>query len=147
MGCADGYARDCESLTGCIFGLIPLCSRVCCSYLSCVLCVQIFGTWRSRRLVHGDIKPSNIGLDASTKQLFLMDVETIVTVPEGEDSELFEGFYTEQYAAPEVLGESTVNLTSDLYSVGVMLGELVKAKVCTCRYILSHACARVLQRS
>lgn len=63
-----------------------------------------------------------------------MDVETIVDVPEGKDSEAFEGRYTSLYAALEVK-QGTVNLTSDLYSVGVMLRELMRAKMCSVLHI------------
>lgn len=85
--------------------------------------VQILADWRSRRLVHGDVKPSNIVVD-SDWHVFLLDLESVVELPTAKTTHRSKA-YTVVYAAPEVRKKKVVTLTSDLYSVGVMIAEAV----------------------
>lgn len=87
--------------------------------------------WHSHRWIHGDIKPSNLALDEEWR-LHLLDLESAVQLEEGEYS-CDSGVHTEKYAAPEVLGDRMrVTLTSDLYSAGVIIREVLRVCAVVC---------------
>lgn len=79
-------------------------------------------------ILHRDIKPSNILLD-SQGQPKIIDfglAQDMLHVPGVEE----EVFGTPHYTAPEVLGRpSAVNARADLFSVGVILHELLTGRV------------------
>ena len=81
--------------------------------------------WRQHRLVHGDLKPTNIGVDGRG-QLLLFDLESVVEIPEGEVEVILErALCTKQYSPPELLHRNAVNLETDLFAVGVMLQDVL----------------------
>lgn len=94
-------------------------------------CLQILQAWAAAGLVHGDLKPSNIGItDDDDDTVYLLDVETVVTLDPGKDfTPTPKGFRsTEKYRAPEVNEKDAVCSKSDLYSVGIALREVAKVR-------------------
>lgn len=83
-------------------------------------------------MVHGDLKPSNIGVTYNNI-VYILDVETVVRLdPSKAYTATPSGFrYTSRYEAPEHAERGVVCSKSDLYSVGVALLEVGKV-VGTC---------------
>jgi serine/threonine-protein kinase len=77
----------------------------------------------SRGMVHGDIKPSNIMLNASGS-LKIIDVGSVFEIT----SPPTEHYVTPAYSAPEFLETGTMSKQSDLASVGYVLIELLSGK-------------------
>lgn len=78
-------------------------------------------------LIHRDIKPSNVMLrsDGSVK---LIDFDTVRSYKEAkkQDTVLLG---TEEYASPEHYGYGQTGITSDIYSAGVMMHEMLTGKI------------------
>ncbi|MCY0910378.1 protein kinase domain-containing protein [Massilia antarctica] len=78
------------------------------------------------RLIHGDIKPANLMLEASGK-VRIMDFGLARKIdPQATESVVFdqtEG--TIAYLAPELMMGSTLSAQSDVYSLGVVMYELL----------------------
>jgi formylglycine-generating enzyme required for sulfatase activity len=79
-------------------------------------------------IIHRDIKPDNVLLDESGEP-FLIDFG-IARVEEGGKAKTGTGFSigTPQYMSPEQLDAKPINLTTDIYSMGIMLFELLTGK-------------------
>ncbi len=81
-----------------------------------------------RLVVHRDLKPSNILVDAAG-HVRLLDFGIALlqdeTRPQAALTELGQPLLTPQYAAPEQLAQLDVSTACDLYSLGVVLCELL----------------------
>ena len=79
-------------------------------------------------IIHRDIKPDNVLLDESGEP-YLIDFG-IARVEEGGKAKTGTGFSigTPQYMSPEQLDAKPINLTTDIYSMGIMLFELLTGK-------------------
>jgi serine/threonine-protein kinase len=83
----------------------------------------------SQLIVHRDIKPSNI-LITTSRQAVLLDfgIAKLVTGGEVRESELTQlgvRALTPDYAAPEQIARGAITIAADVYSLGVVLYELV----------------------
>ena len=78
-------------------------------------------------LIHRDIKPSNVMLrsDGSVK---LIDFDTVRSYKETEEQDT-ELLGTKEYASPEHYGYGQTGTASDIYSVGVMMHEMLTGKM------------------
>ncbi len=75
-------------------------------------------------VAHLDLKPQNILIDMSgNPKLLDFGVSKLV-----EDTELKEGSFTLPYASPEQIDKKEPNTTSDVYSLGVILHELLSKR-------------------
>ncbi len=79
-------------------------------------------------IIHRDIKPSNVLLD-ETGEPILIDFG-IARVEESTGSKTKTGISigTPQYMSPEQLDAKPINLTTDIYSMGILLFELLTGK-------------------
>ena len=78
-------------------------------------------------LIHRDIKPSNVMLraDGSIKLIYFDTVRSYKETEE-QDTVLLG---TKEYASPEHYGYGQTGITSDIYSVGVMMHEMLTGKI------------------
>ncbi len=79
-------------------------------------------------IIHRDIKPSNVLLD-ETGEPILIDFG-IARVEESTGSKTKTGISigTPQYMSPEQLDAKPINVTTDIYSMGILLFELITGK-------------------
>jgi serine/threonine protein kinase/TolB-like protein/cytochrome c-type biogenesis protein CcmH/NrfG len=79
-----------------------------------------------RGVLHRDIKPSNV-LVTEARQVRLLDFGVARLLEQGQENltQEFGGALTPAYASPEQLQEGEVGTASDVYSLGVMLHELL----------------------
>jgi serine/threonine protein kinase len=119
---------------------------------SCVFvwCLQIVQSWFKAGWVHGDLKPSNVGVDQSGN-VYLFDFESSHCVATVQPERRGRITYTPHYAAPEVKSGDTAVLcpTADLYSLGVILQEvavrgLLSESACWCRRTALILCGCVV---
>ena len=82
----------------------------------------------SKGIIHRDLKPNNILLDESGEPI-LIDFG-IARVEEGSKAKTGTGFSigTPVYMSPEQLDAKPISLTTDIYSMGIMLFELLTGK-------------------
>ncbi|MNU84189.1 Serine/threonine-protein kinase PknB [compost metagenome] len=80
-------------------------------------------------VLHCDLKPSNV-LVMSNGQPVLLDFGLARLLNDARDSQ-DSGFCTPGYASPEMIAGHNVGVASDVYSLGVMLVELLSMQPCT----------------
>jgi len=76
----------------------------------------------SNELVHRDIKPENLLLD-EFNNIKLCDFGWCVRIEDDEQRKTFCGTY--EYMAPEVINEEYYNKSIDIWSLGILLYELL----------------------
>lgn len=76
----------------------------------------------SKELVHRDIKPENLLLD-DKNNIKLCDFGWCVQIYDDEPRNTFCGTY--EYMAPEVINEDYYDKSIDLWSLGILLYELL----------------------
>jgi tRNA A-37 threonylcarbamoyl transferase component Bud32 len=78
-------------------------------------------------VVHRDLKPSNVLVDAEGRAK-LLDFGIALVLDDGEAAAPATRVFTLEYAAPEQLRGERVTTASDVYSLGLILYELVAGK-------------------
>lgn len=73
-------------------------------------------------IIHLDLKPSNILVNAAG-QVKLLDFGIAQALRESNDTET--SFFTKNYASPEQINQEKVTTASDIYSLGIILKELL----------------------
>lgn len=111
----------------CNHHVLPLKSRL---ELFCEVCSVVNFAHRSL-VIHADLKPSNILVTyAGFPKLLDFGIARLIgPLPEGDEEptrELLLG--TPRYASPEQLRGEALNITTDVYSLGVMLYELLSGR-------------------
>lgn len=87
-------------------------------------CLAGLALLHRRRIVHGDIKPSNIMVDRISGHAKLVDLGSAFDL----DDTQRQRFFTPAYAAPEVLERRQWTPQSDLASLGYVLIELLAGR-------------------
>lgn len=78
-------------------------------------------------LIHRDIKPGNVMMrEDGTVKLFDFDTARYYKRKEERDTVLLG---TREYASPEHFGYGQTDISSDIYSIGVMMYELLTGKI------------------
>ncbi len=78
----------------------------------------------NKLIIHRDIKPDNI-LVNQQGQVKLLDFGIAKIVDENQNIQTATQIFTPDYAAPEQLNGETCTLTTDIYSLGIVLFELL----------------------
>lgn len=73
-------------------------------------------------IIHLDLKPSNILVNAD-EQVKLLDFGIAQALRESDSTET--SFFTKEYASPEQVNKEKVTTASDIYSLGIILQELL----------------------
>uniref|UniRef100_A0A915DF96 non-specific serine/threonine protein kinase n=1 Tax=Ditylenchus dipsaci TaxID=166011 RepID=A0A915DF96_9BILA len=92
-------------------------------------CLQISGALayvHSKSIVHRDVKPSNILLDAEYKIVKLADFGISVELDDGKQASGRLG--TSAYMSPEILEGREFDFKADIWALGCVLYELVERK-------------------
>jgi serine/threonine protein kinase len=84
---------------------------------------EILGQLHSRRIVHCDVKPGNILIDKAG-QVFLTDLGIARVVGETPPAGRTTG-YTARYASPEQVEGKPLDHRTDIYSLGLVLYEMI----------------------
>ncbi len=95
-------------------------------------------------VVHGDLKPGNVMIDAAGR-LRLLDfgIARLMSEIPRDDAPRY---FTARYAAPEVHAGARAATAGDVYSMGVMLSELLEARA-WCRGSSGRDLAAIAQRA
>lgn len=81
---------------------------------------------RTRNIIHGDIKPSNIVIDRSKKSLRLIDFGSSVIY---EQCKKYDIRGTLNYLSPdELLDQKDIQFATDMWSFGCILTEMTYRK-------------------
>jgi hypothetical protein len=80
-------------------------------------------------VIHRDLKPANIHLDADTDLVKIMDFGIAAIERSGRSSGVSELAGTPTHMAPEQLTDGNADERSDLYSLGVVLFELLSGEL------------------
>ncbi len=92
-----------------------------------MMLAEVLGmAWREKQLLHSDIKPENILVDSSGR-LKLADFGLASRGSHTADGTMIYG--TPQYLAPELLLGAPRTVQSDIYSLGVMMVQLLTGKL------------------
>ena len=83
-----------------------------------------------RLVVHRDLKPTNVLVDAEGRTKLLdFGISKIVDPSSGEDATLTQArAFTPDYASPEQLRGAAATVATDVYSLGIMLYELLAGR-------------------
>ncbi|MEI6971256.1 MAG: serine/threonine-protein kinase, partial [bacterium] len=86
--------------------------------------------WQTQRMIHCDIKPDNIMIDADgTIKVADLGLSKTIGTP-GQIAESDEVVGTPNFMSPEqVMGESDLDCRADIYSLGAMLYHMVTGKL------------------
>ena len=90
--------------------------------------LQGLGAAHRQGLIHRDIKPGNIMIDRMNGQAMLTDfgLARAIAAPDDSDGDYVMG--TAEYMSPEQARGDEVDIRSDLYSVGVLLYQLLSGR-------------------
>ncbi len=94
-------------------------------------------------LLHGDVKPANV-IVSDAGEVSLVDLG--LSAPWRDGGTLPEGL-TPHYAAPEVLSGQRLTARSEVYSIGVMLRELLASRPSELSLAQKEALEAVIERS
>ncbi len=93
-------------------------------HLFCVVCVAVDAAHRAL-IVHRDLKPSNV-LVTDDGDVKLLDFGIAKLLSENDDGILTQlPAFTPAYAAPEQRNSGPITTATDVYALGVLLGELI----------------------
>ena len=80
------------------------------------------------RVIHGDLKPSNLVLTHKPSDLWLIDFGSAWPIERSAYRELGDGFL-HAYAAPELIRVELIDSRADQFSFGVILYQLLTGKI------------------